>query len=409
MEEKADGAERSGLQFRADQIVDVLNEELKVPLEVVFTQEFLADVSPAQITALSKQFTSLYGRAIAVQDIRPASASQAQFDVRMQRAIAKGILVIDPEDGDKIDGLRFTDFQQVDDSAQKIEQSISDLPGEVSAYFAPLSGGEAIVAIGDEAQMPIGSTIKLYVLAALAQEIKAGSRKWDDVVPLSEASLPSGMLQDWPQGAPITLASLASLMISISDNTATDQLIAELGRERVLKAMIDSGHAMPDMNDPIITTRDLFQLKGGDTDRLETFAKGNAELRAQILDTVKDEPLDPEGIAAAFAKGPIALEVEWFASGKDLAKLFQFMRQTSDPKAFEIMAIDPNLPPSSRKDWAYSGYKGGSEPGVLNLTWLLTDASGDDHILWLSWRNDEANLDTAQLESLAQRILNLSR
>ncbi|NMB11632.1 MAG: serine hydrolase [Firmicutes bacterium] len=38
-------------------------------------------------------------------------------------------------------------------------------------------------------------------------------------------SLPSGMLQEWPVGSPITLHTLASLMSSISNNTATNALI----------------------------------------------------------------------------------------------------------------------------------------------------------------------------------------
>ena len=39
------------------------------------------------------------------------------------------------------------------------------------------------------------------------------------------ASLPSGITQSWPAGSPVTLQTLATLMISISDNTATDTLV----------------------------------------------------------------------------------------------------------------------------------------------------------------------------------------
>ncbi|MFL9455456.1 serine hydrolase [Tolypothrix bouteillei VB521301_2] len=47
---------------------------------------------------------------------------------------------------------------------------------------------------------------------------------WKDVVQLqpSEKSLPSGMLHTWPDGSYLTVQTLASLMISLSDNTATD-------------------------------------------------------------------------------------------------------------------------------------------------------------------------------------------
>ena len=83
------------------------------------------------------------------------------------------------------------------------------------------------------------------------------------------------------------------------------------------------------------------------------------------------------------------------------------MRKTSDPEAFEIMAINESLSPSARENWSYVGYKGGSEPGVLNLTWLLTDKAGRDHALVLSWNNPDATLDQTALELIAQRIFSL--
>ncbi|WP_373047449.1 serine hydrolase [Vulgatibacter sp.] len=73
------------------------------------------------------------------------------------------------------------------------------------------------------------------VVAELVRATEAGERRWDEVVRLApEAySLPSVLLQDWPAGAPVTLQTLATLMISRSDNTATDQLVHLLGRERI--------------------------------------------------------------------------------------------------------------------------------------------------------------------------------
>ena len=40
-------------------------------------------------------------------------------------------------------------------------------------------------------------------------------------------------------------------------------------------------------------------------------------------------------------------------------------------------------------EWAYVGFKGGSEPGVVNFSWLLRDVAGVDHVLVMSW-NDPA-------------------
>ena len=83
---------------------------------------------------------------------------------------------------------------------------------------------------------PAGHSIRRRDAAQpLREEVEAGRRAWDEVVRLEEAwkSLPSGLLQGWPEGSPLTLHTLAALMISLSDNTATDALIALLGRERL--------------------------------------------------------------------------------------------------------------------------------------------------------------------------------
>ena len=85
------------------------------------------------------------------------------------------------------------------------------------------------------------------------------------------------------------------------------------------------------------------------------------------------------------------------------------MRATADPETFNIMSINTALPGTITKDWGYVGYKGGSETGVLNMTWLLTDSDGRDHILTLGWANSEAAVETQKLLLLAQRILSLPR
>src|SRR5690606_30405286 len=71
-----------------------------------------------------------------------------------------------------------------------------------------------------EAELAVGSAFKLGVLKALKDQIAAGQHSWDEVAELaaSDISMPSGMIQAWPVGAPLTLHTLAALMISISDN-----------------------------------------------------------------------------------------------------------------------------------------------------------------------------------------------
>lgn len=399
-------SEQTALEVRADQVVAVVNGDLAA--EDVFSDSFLAAVSPEQLTAISQQLTSQFGAALSVEELSTPQGTRSSLAIRMERAIARGGIAIDPASENRISELLFQTFDPINDDASKIEADLAALPGDVSVLFASFEEQAPVLASEWGDQMAIGSTFKLYVLAALACQIADGERQWSDVVTLSDTrSFPSGMMQDWPKGAEVTLETLASMMISISDNTATDALIELLGTEVILETMADSRHADLELNDPFLTTRQMFLLKGGPDARLEAYRSGDVTAKAAILAELEEVVVTAEQVQAAFATGPKAIDVEWFASASDLAGLYRYMREQADPKAFEIMGINPSVSASSKERWSYVGYKGGSEPGVLNLTWFLTDKAGADHVLVLSWNNPEANLDHTALELIAQRILSL--
>lgn len=403
-------APQPSLETRADQVVALLNGAAAP--EDVFSTGFQNAIPAAQIKALSANLTAQFGAAVEVALLEPRDGTRAALEIRFERGLAKGGIAIDPAENNRISELLFTSVDVLavaGDTPEKIAADLAALPGTVNALFAPLDGGAPVISTGADTPLALGSTVKLYVLAVLAEDVKAGRRKWFDVVPLTEKSYPSGQMQDWPQGAPVTLHTLASLMISISDNTATDQLIAVLGKERILKLMADSGHADPASNDPFLTTRELFVLKASSPAIIAAWQSGRAAGQAAVEATFATENPTLNEVNAAFAHGPKALDIEWFASPADLASLLAHMRRTADPAAFDIMAINPSATPAIRANWDYIGYKGGSEPGVMNLTWLLRDTAGRDHVLTLGWNNPAAALDEGKLQAVAQRILLLPR
>jgi beta-lactamase class A len=377
----------------------------KAVAEDVFTAGFRAQVPFAQIEAIVADLTGQFGDPVAIEAVNPGNATTGLVTVRMERALVVFQISIDPAEANRMNGLYVTDVRPVGDTPDKIAADLAALPGSVNAWFGPLGGGAPVISIGADKPLALGSTFKLYMLAALAEDVKAGRRKWTDVVPLTEKSYPSGRLQDWPRGAPLTLHTLASLMISISDNTATDQLIAVLGKDRILKLMADSGHSDPGANDPFLTTRQLFELKASNPETLANWRSGEPIIQAAIEMAIADSRPNLDQITAAFAAGPKALDIEWFASPADLAKLFAHMRRTADPETYAIMAINPSATPAIKTNWRYIGFKGGSEPGVLNLTWLLTDKAGRDHVLTLGWNNPAAVVEEGKMEAIAQRIL----
>lgn len=403
-------ADRTALEDRADQVVGLINGVVQP--EEIFTSGFRAAVADAHVRSLGTRLTAQFGRALSVSMLTPREGTSAILEIRLERGVAKGRITIASEESNRISGLLFSTTDSLapeGDTLGLIAADLAALPGTVTALFAPLDG-PPVIARGTATPLALGSSVKLYVLAALAEDVKAGRRRWSDVAALTEKSYPSGQMQDWPKGAPVTLHTLAIQMIAISDNTATDQLIEVLGRKRILKLMEDSGHASPAANDPFLTTRELFMLKA-DPALTAAWRSGDEAGQAKVIATLArraNPPLDT--INAAFANGPKALDIEWFASPQDLARLFSHMRRTADPRAFDILAINPSANGETiRANWFYIGFKGGSEPGVLNYTWLLTDKGGRDWVLSLGWNNPATVLDEGLLEAIAQRILLLPR
>ncbi|KWV92952.1 serine hydrolase [Erythrobacter sp. YT30] len=406
----SESAEFSSLEDRAEQVIDLINA--KIEPEEVFSDGFLAAISPEQIKGFAKGLVTQYGAALEVERLEPRIGTRAAYEVRFERGIAKGGIAIDPAADYAVSELLFTTVEPIiadGDSIEKVKADLAALPGTVSAYFGPMNGDTPALSLNADTPLGLGSTFKLYVLAALGKEVADGARNWDDIVSLSVKSYPSGMMQDFPQGSPATLYTYASLMMSISDNTATDQLINLLGRERVYKIMLVTDHSNPELSAPLLTTRELFLLKGGVKARLETYAEGTLEERLAILETIETAPPSQAEILAAFSGNPVRIDVEWLSSANDLIRLFKYMRQTADPQTFDIMGINKGIGEEYLTGWTYVGHKGGSEPGVRNLTWLLTDENSIDHVLTLGWNNPDADISTQQLLGFAQRILILAQ
>ena len=58
-----------------------------------------------------------------------------------------------------------------------------------------------------------------------------------------------------------------------------------------------------------------------------------------------------------------------------------------------ILGTSPGMSPDMRRSFAAAGYKGGSEPGVLNYSWLLRRPSGAWYAVTVSWNNPAAAVD----------------
>jgi beta-lactamase class A len=248
--------------------------------------------------------------------------------------------------------------------------------------------------LGDQGPHPLGSMFKLYVLAAVARAVQAGALHWDTQLTVTQQvkSLPSGQLQDAPTGTRISVQQAAALMISISDNTAADMLIAAVGQASLASAIKALGNAHPVLLDPLLTTRQMFTLQyddpalrrrwaatlpglvSTDTGAVHDPASTSSDTRAALLAQL------PTGAPSVTSQSrPGWLDgIEWYASPTDICRaqvgLHDLAHTPAGQPIAAIMAKNPGVPVGP--GWTYVGYKGGSDAGVLTGSWYLQPPVG---------------------------------
>ncbi|MEQ1539841.1 MAG: serine hydrolase [Sphingorhabdus sp.] len=394
------------LDQRIQQIDGVLKR--KVAFEEYFAPAFLTAVPAEQLNGLLDSIIAQHGQPLYLVSDTPRGKTGATIQYAFERAIATIELDIVAAKPNQVIGLLITGFAASNDSPARIESEIKALPGNSAFLVADLDdagNADIIAAHNAEAQFAIGSTFKLYILAELANQVKSGERKWSDVAPLAHRSFSSAATRGWPKDSPATLHTLAGWMLSVSDNSATDTLLFTLGREAVERRLASIGHSAPDKTLPFLSTVEAFALKANPPLR-ERFLKATEAAQRDLLDSQASaltlDKIDNETLS----KGPTAIDtIEWFASPTDLLWLMSHLKAQKNDEALAIMGINPGLSPAAAKKWRYVGYKGGSEPGVISMTFLLQSPSGQWKVVTGSWNNAAAEVDNAKFAALMERLV----
>lgn len=128
---------------------------------------------------------------------------------------------------------------------QKLESSINDvdhnLDGVLGVAILDLSSGKNFLLHADDV-FPQASSIKIAVLAELYRQAQDGKLKLTDLytVQASDLVADSDIMNGLTPGVTrITLRDLATMMVAVSDNSATNVLIDRVGMENV-NALMDS-------------------------------------------------------------------------------------------------------------------------------------------------------------------------
>ena len=381
-------------------------------MEDFFAPSFLAQVPPAQMAALSAQIVAQQGQAGEASAFRMSTPYQGQFDLKFDKTIGEVRMTVNADAPNQVIGLLITGFRTDNDSIEAVKAAFAALPGRKGFTIAHLTDqGPVTVADYQGGELlALGSSFKLYILAELADEIAAGERQWSDVVTLNAKSFPSGVLQNWPAGSPVTLATLATQMIAISDNTAADMLLKMLGRERVEARLAKIGHSDPAAILPFLSTVEAFALKmDGNAALRDKFFKASEAEQRDILERNQDRlSLGNVDITQLTGAPRFVEQIEWPAAPHDVVALLDHLRSVDAPLARQIMAVNPGLGAADTDRWDYLGFKGGSEPGVIHLAWLACTADQDCYAVVGGWTDPDAAVDNGQFTTLMSRLLALA-
>jgi beta-lactamase class A len=134
------------------------------------------------------------------------------------------------------------------------------MPGPLEAFqqqltaFSTRAPGHVAIAVEDVAtgvttginpgrEMPAASTIKIPVMVEVFRQLVAGDFDLNTKITLrkSDRDWGYGKLCDAHIGSTYTVSRLLSLMIDVSDNTATNMLIRRVGRQRINATMLELG------------------------------------------------------------------------------------------------------------------------------------------------------------------------
>jgi beta-lactamase class A len=124
--------------------------------------------------------------------------------------------------------------------AADLNRTATSYDGVMGIFLKDLTSGETF-AVNADTVFPQASSIKIPILIELMRQAQAGKLNLSEGVEIHRASLVtgSGVLQFFSEGgSTISLRDLATLMVVLSDNSATNLIIDRVGMENV-NTMLD--------------------------------------------------------------------------------------------------------------------------------------------------------------------------
>jgi beta-lactamase class A len=117
---------------------------------------------------------------------------------------------------------------------QRVRAEVAQFKGKVSFFAKNLDTG-AVYQLGGDDRVPTASTIKLAIMVEAFARVAAGKAKWTDELVLTKDKKVggSGILNEFADGLRLTFRDGVTLMMIMSDNTATNLVIDTLTADAV--------------------------------------------------------------------------------------------------------------------------------------------------------------------------------
>jgi beta-lactamase class A len=125
---------------------------------------------------------------------------------------------------------------------QRVRAEVGQFKGKVSLFAKNLDTG-AVYELGGDERVPTASTIKLAVMVEAFARVAEGKAKWTDELVLTKEKKVegSGILAEFSDGLHLTFRDGVTLMMIMSDNTATNLVIDVLTADAVNARMESLG------------------------------------------------------------------------------------------------------------------------------------------------------------------------
>nr|WP_307856798.1 serine hydrolase [Mycolicibacter acidiphilus] len=275
-----------------------------------------------------------------------------------------------------------------------VDTVLSRTGARYSYQAARVDGGvcKPVAGVNTTQPLPLASIFKLYVLLAVADEVKAHRVSWDDPLTITGRAkvVGSSGLEELPDGAHVSVRTAAEKMIATSDNMATDLLIGRVGKRAVEHALAVAGHHDPAAMTPFPTMYEMFSIGWGKPDLREQWQHGSPQQRAALLKDADSRPYDPDPLRAHVPASKYG--AEWYGSAADICRVHVALQRGATGAAApvrEILSAVRGID-LSREQWPYVGAKAGGLPGDLTFSWYAIDRGGQPWVVsfQLNWDRD---------------------